>query len=78
MQLHVTFKANTNLFVIIYLLLGDTLLFLQITLFHRICYTCGLSLDFRGRIGKATTFASAKVKNAIGRIGIFALGFISP
>ncbi len=26
---------------------------------------------FLGRIGGATTFASAKVKNAIGRIGIF-------
>ncbi len=26
-----------------------------------------------GRIGGATTFASAKVKNAIGRIGIFIL-----
>ena len=39
MQLNVTSKATTNLFFIIYLLLGHTLLFLQITLFHRICYT---------------------------------------
>ncbi len=38
MQLHVTFKANTNLCFIIYLLLGHTLLFSQMTLFHRICY----------------------------------------
>ncbi len=28
---------------------------------------------FLGRIGGATTFASAKVKDAIGRIGIFAI-----
>ncbi len=32
---------------------------------------------FLGRIGGATTFASAKVKNAIGRIGIFDLNFTS-
>ncbi len=31
---------------------------------------------FFGRIGGATTFASAKVKNAIGRIGIFKTGFL--
>ena len=30
---------------------------------------------FLGRIGGATTFASAKVKDAIGRIGIFFLVF---
>ncbi len=30
---------------------------------------------FIGTIGGATTFASAKVKNAIGRIGIFNLEF---
>ncbi len=30
---------------------------------------------FLGRIGGATTFASAKVKDAIGRIGIFKVGF---
>ncbi len=30
---------------------------------------------FLGRIGGATTFASAKVKNAIGRIGIFIVTF---
>ena len=29
-----------------------------------------------GRIGGATTFASAKVKNAIGRIGIFSFDFV--
>ncbi len=31
---------------------------------------------FLGRIGGATTFASAKVKNAIGRIGIFQVRFV--
>ncbi len=31
---------------------------------------------FLGAIGGATTFASAKVRNAIGRIGIFFIGFI--
>ncbi len=30
---------------------------------------------FLGRIGGATTFASAKVKDAIGRIGIFYISF---
>ena len=30
---------------------------------------------FLGRIGGATTFASAKVKDAIGRIGIFSVDF---
>ena len=30
---------------------------------------------FHGKIGGATTFASAKVKNATGRIGIFDLRF---
>ena len=33
---------------------------------------------FTGTIGGATTFASAKVKNAIGRIGIFMFKFDEP
>ena len=35
------------------------------------------TLYFLGRRGGATTFASAKVKNAIGRIGIFFKEFAS-